>query len=48
MKKQSVSTINLYSLTDIHNKKKTMRVLKDALISLGLKYVPDEKDKNKQ
>ena len=48
MKKQSASTINLFSLTDSHNKRKTMRALKNALISLGLRYVPEKKDRDNQ
>jgi len=46
MKKQSASTINLFSLTDSHNKRKTMRALKNALISLGLRYVPEKRDRD--
>ena len=48
MKKQSASTINLFSLTDSHNKRKTMRALRNALISLGLRYVPEKRDLDKQ
>ena len=48
MKKQSASTINLFSLTDSYNKRKTMRALKNALISLGLRYVPEERDRDNQ
>ena len=48
MKKQSASTINLFSLTDSHNKRKTMRALKNALTSLGLRYVPEKKDRDNQ
>ena len=48
MKKQSASTINLFSLTDSHNKRKTMRALKNALISLGLRYVPEKRDRDSQ
>ena len=48
MKKQSASTINLFSLTDSHNKRKTMRALKKALISLGLRYVPEKRDRDNQ
>ncbi len=48
MKKQSASTINLFSLTDSHNKRKTMRALKNALISLGLRYVPEKRDRDNQ
>ena len=48
MKKQSASTINLFSLTDRHNKRKTMRALKNALISLGLRYVPEKRDRDNQ
>ena len=48
MKKQSASTINLFSLTDSHNKRKTMRALKSALISLGLRYVPEKRDRDNQ
>ena len=48
MKKQSASTINLFSLTDSHNKIKTMRALKNALINLGLRYVPEKRDRDNQ
>jgi len=48
MKKQSASTINLFSLTDSHNKRKTMRALKNALISLGLRYIPEKRDRDNQ
>ena len=48
MKRQSASTINLFSLTDSHNKRKTMRALKNALISLGLRYVPEKRDRDNQ
>ena len=48
MKKQSASTINLFSLTDSHNKRKTMRALKNALISLGLRYVQEKRDRDNQ
>ena len=48
MKKQSASTINLFSLTDSDNKRKTMRALKNALTSLGLRYVPEKKDRDNQ
>ena len=46
MKRQSASTINLFSLTDSYNKSKTMRALKNALISLGLRYVPEKRDRD--
>ena len=47
MKKQSASTINLFNLTNSHDKRKTMMALKNALISLGLKYVPEKRDREK-
>ena len=47
MKKQSASTINLFKLTNSHDKNKTMMALKNALISLGLKYVPEKRDREK-
>ena len=48
MKKQSASTINLFTLTNIHNKRKAMRALKYALISLGLRYIPEKRDRDNQ
>ena len=48
MKRQSASTINLFSLTESYNKRKTMRELKNALISLGLRYVPEKRDRDNQ
>ena len=48
MKKQSASTINLFSLTDSHDKNKTIIALKNALIGLGLKYVLEKRDRDKQ
>ena len=48
MKKQSASTINLFNLTNRHDKKKTIMALKNALISLGLKYVLEKRDRDKQ
>ena len=48
MKKQSASTINLISLIDSHDKRKTIRALKNALISLGLRYVPEKRDRDNQ
>ena len=48
MKKQSASTINLFSLTYGYNKRKTMRALKNALINLGLRYVPEKRDRDNQ
>ena len=47
MKKQSASTINLFNLTNSHDKKKTIMTLKNALISLDLKYVPEKRDREK-
>ena len=47
MKKQSASTINLFSLTNGYDKKKTIMALKNALISLGLRYVPEKRDREK-
>ena len=46
MKKQSASTIKLYS-TDSHDKSKTIVALKNALIGLGLKYVPEKRDRER-
>ena len=48
MKKQSASTINLFNLTNGHDKKKTIMALKNALISLGLRYVPEKRDRDNQ
>ena len=47
MKKQSASTINLFNLTNSHDKEKTIMALKNALISLDLKYVPEKRDREK-
>ncbi len=46
MKKQSASTIKLYEIKENHDKKQTIEVFKNAVISLGLRYVP-EKDSTK-
>ena len=47
MKKQSASTIKLYEMKKNLDKKKTIEAIKSALISLGLRYVP-EKESNKK
>ena len=41
MKKQSASTIKLVSIKKDNDKKQTIEALKKALISLGLRYVPE-------
>ena len=46
MKKQSASTIKLYEMKEELDKRQTIEAIKNALISLGLKYIP-EKDSNK-
>ena len=46
MKKQSASTIKLFSIDDI-NKKDAIERIKAALISLGLRYVPENEDEKK-
>ena len=45
MKKQSASTINLYRIKKDLDKKQTIEALKNALIGLGLKYVPEKEKK---
>ena len=40
MKKQSASTIKLFSIDDI-NKKDAIEKIKAALIGIGLRYVPE-------
>ena len=47
MKKQYASTINLFNLTDTNDKSKTIIALKNALISLGLKYVTKKSNRDK-
>ena len=44
MKKQSASTIKIFSIDDI-NKRNTIKNLKAALIGIGLKYMPENQDK---
>ena len=44
MKKQSASTIKLFSIADI-NKRDAIEKIKAALISIGLKYIPENEDK---
>ena len=46
MRKQSASTIKLFSIDDI-NKRDAIERIKAALISLGLKYVPENEDEKK-
>ena len=46
MKKQSASTIKLYSIDD-KSKKNTIEKIKAALIGLGLTYVPEDEDEKK-
>ena len=46
MKKQSASTIKLFSIDDV-KKKDAIERIKAALISLGLRYVPENKDEKK-
>ena len=46
MKKQYASTTSLFSLTDSHNERKTTMGLKNVLICLGLKYVPEKRDRD--
>ena len=46
MKKQSASTIKLYSIDD-KSKKNTIEKIKAALIGLGLTYVPEDGDEKK-
>ena len=40
MKKQSASTIKLFSIDDI-NKRDAIEKIKAALISIGLRYMPE-------
>ena len=42
MKKQSASTINLYRIKKDLDKRQTIEAIKNALIGLGLKYVPEK------
>ena len=44
MKKQSASTIKLFSIDDI-NKRDAIEILKAALIGIGLRYVPENEEK---
>ena len=46
MKKQSASTIKLFSIDDI-NKRDAIEKLKAALIGIGLRYMPENEDKKK-
>ncbi len=45
MKKQSASTIKLFEIDKDIDKKQTIQAIKEALIGLGLQYVPDNKKK---
>ena len=44
MKKQSASTIKLFSIDDI-NKTEAIEKIKSALIGIGLRYMPENRDK---
>ena len=44
MKKQSASTIKLFSIDDI-NKRDAIKKLNAALIGIGLRYMPENEDK---
>ena len=44
MKKQSASTIKLFSIDDI-NKRDAIEKLKAALIGIGLRYMPENEEK---
>ena len=44
MKKQSASTIKLFSIDDI-NKRDAIEILKAAFIGIGLRYMPENEDK---
>ena len=44
MKKQSASTIKLFSIDDI-NKRDAIKKLKAALIGIGLRYMPENEYK---
>ena len=44
MKKQSASTIKLFSIDDI-NKRDAIEILKAALIGIGLRYMPENEEK---
>ena len=44
MKKQSASTIKIFSIDDV-KKKDAIERIKAALISLGLRYMPEKEDK---
>ena len=46
MKKQSASTIKLFSIDDI-NKRDAIEKIKAALIGIGLRYMPENKDEKK-
>jgi len=46
MKKQSASTIKIFSIDDV-KKKDAIERIKAALISLGLRYVPENEDEKK-
>ena len=46
MKKQSASTIKLFSIKKDADKKQTIEALKKALIGLSLRYVPDSEKNN--
>ena len=44
MKKQSASTIKLFSIDDI-NKRDAIEKIKAALVSISLRYIPENEDK---
>ena len=44
MKKQSAFTIKLFSIDEI-NKRDAIEKIKAALISIGLRYIPENEDK---
>ena len=46
MKKQSASTIKLYRLKKDLNKRQTIEAIKNALIGLGLRFVPEKEENN--
>ena len=45
VKKQSASTIRLFSIDKDMDQKQAIEAIKNALIGLGLRYVPDNKKK---
>ena len=46
MKKQSASTIKLFSIDDI-NKRDAIEKIKAALIGIGLRYMPENEESKK-